>query len=66
MPIVAPGRVTDALREMFFRVRVTKYVLGDRGTNFAFYMIREAVPLFPVRQLQTRPYHPMTNTIVET
>ena len=40
-------------------------LLSDRGTSFTSSIIQELCEILGVQQLQTTPYHPQTNGLVE-
>ncbi|XP_077553375.1 uncharacterized protein LOC144168216 [Haemaphysalis longicornis] len=65
LPSIETERVAKALLEMFSRVGVPKEVLSNRGSNSTSELMKEVARLLSVRQLQTSPYHPMANGMVE-
>ncbi|XP_064463594.1 uncharacterized protein LOC135374580 [Ornithodoros turicata] len=58
-------RVAEGLVEILSRVGIPKEILSDRGSNFVSGLMREVGRLLSIRQMQTTPYHPMGNGLVE-
>jgi hypothetical protein len=57
--------VAEALMEIFTRVGVPREILSDQGTNFMSSLITELCRLISIRKLNTSPYHPEANGLVE-
>ena len=70
-PEAIPLRKTDSqtiaaeLMTIFSRVGVLKEILSDCGTNLTSKLIKELYRLLGVQLIQTSPYHPQTNGMVE-
>lgn len=58
-------RVAEGLLEIFSRVGIPREVLSDRGSCFVSGLMREVGRLLSIKQIQTTPYHPMGNGLVE-
>ena len=57
--------VADHLMQLFARVGIPKEILSDQGTNFMSQLLRELYNLLNIRPIQTSPYHPQTDGLVE-
>ena len=57
--------VAEALVDIFSRLGVPDEILSDLGTQFVSDCMKEVTRLLSVRQLNTTPYHPMCNGLVE-
>ena len=57
--------VAEALVEIYSRVGVPQEILTDLGTQFVSDCMKEVSRLLRVKQLNTSPYHPMCNGLVE-
>lgn len=57
--------VAEAMMEVFTRLGVPKEILSDQGTNFMSSLITELCKLLSIRKLNTTPYHPQANGLVE-
>ncbi|XP_064470233.1 uncharacterized protein LOC135384984 [Ornithodoros turicata] len=57
--------VAEGLVEIFSRVGIPREVLSDRGSNFVSKLMQEVGRLLSIKQIQTTPYHPMGNGLVE-
>lgn len=57
--------VAEAIIEVFSRLRVPKEILSDKGTNFMSSLMSELCKLLSIRKLNTTPYHPQANGLVE-
>ena len=51
--------------EMFTRVGIPKEILSDMGTQFTSDLMKEVGRFLSIRQLNTTPYHPACNGLVE-
>ena len=51
--------------EMFTRVGIPKEILSDMGTQFTSTLMKEVGKLLSIKQLNTTPYHPACNGLVE-
>ncbi|KAK3102478.1 hypothetical protein FSP39_011646 [Pinctada imbricata] len=58
-------RVAEALVDMFTRVGIPKEILSDMGTQFTSSLMKEIGRLLSIKQLNTTPYHPACNGLVE-
>ncbi|PIK59722.1 hypothetical protein BSL78_03385 [Apostichopus japonicus] len=58
-------RVAEALIEIFSRVGVPEEILSDMGTQFTSDLMKEVGRLLSLKQMNTSPYHPMCNGLVE-
>ena len=50
---------------VFARVGVPQDILTDQGSNFTSQLLREVYNLLKVQVIQTSPYHPQTDSMVE-
>ena len=57
--------VTEALVIIFAGVGIPRQILSDRGSQFTSDLMKENPRLLSIKQLTTRPYHPMCNGLVE-
>jgi transposase InsO family protein len=57
--------VAEALVEIYSRVGIPKEVLSDQGTQFVSGIMKEVSRILSVKQLVSRPYHPMCNGLCE-
>ena len=57
--------VAEALVDMFPRVGIPREILTDCGTQFTSELMKEVSRLLSLRQLNTTPYHPICNGLVE-
>ena len=62
--ITAP-KVAEVLIDLFSRHGVPEEILTDQGTNFTSALLGELYQLIGVKALQTSPYHPLTDGLVE-
>ena len=62
---VEAGSVADHLMQLFARVGISKETLSEQGTNFMSQLLRELYNLLNIRPIQTSPYHPQTDGLVE-
>ena len=53
------------VNEIFCRHGSPKTLLSDRGKNFLSKLVREVCKLLAIDKLNTSPYHPMTDGLVE-
>ena len=65
LPGIESERVAEALLEIYSRVGFPEEVLSDLGTQFTSSLMQEVCRLISVRQLNTSPYHPICNGLVE-
>ncbi|XP_060064463.1 uncharacterized protein K02A2.6-like [Ylistrum balloti] len=54
-------RVAEALVDVYSRVGILREVLTDQCSQFTSDVMREVSRLLSIRQLTTKPYHPMCN-----
>ena len=57
--------VAEQLMELFSRHRVPKEILTNQGTNFTSQLLQELYKMLGVKPVQTTPYHPQMNRLVE-
>ena len=57
--------VADALMELFSRVGIPDEIISDQGTNFMSTLISQLCDTLGVRKINSTPYHPETNGLVE-
>ena len=57
--------VAEALVDVFSRVGIPHEILTDCGTQFTSELMKEVSRLLSLRQLNTTPYHPICNGLVE-
>ena len=57
--------VAEALLSIYSRVGFPREVLSDMGTQFVSDVMREINRLLSIKQLNTTPYHPIANGLVE-
>ena len=65
LPSIETTRVAEALLDIYSRVGFPQEVLSDLGTQFTSSLMQEISRLISVKQLNTSPYHPMCNGLVE-
>ena len=58
-------QVLEKLMEFFAENGVPKEILTDQGTNFTSALLRELYTMLRVQGIQTSPYHPQTDGMVE-
>ena len=57
--------IAEELVKLFTRVGVPAEVLTDQGSNFMSQLLREVYHLLSIVPINTSPYHPQTNELVE-
>ncbi|MCG8044622.1 MAG: RNase H-like domain-containing protein [Candidatus Thiodiazotropha endolucinida] len=57
--------VAEALLGIFSRLGIPKEILSDQGSNFTSALMKELCKLLGVKKLQSTPYHPEANGLVE-
>ena len=57
--------IADELLRIFTRVGIPKRLLTDQGSNFTSLLMKQVSALLKITQLQTSPYHPQTDGLVE-
>ena len=57
--------VAEQLMELFSRHEVPKEILTDQGTNFTSQLLQELYKMLGVKPVQTTPYHPQMDELVE-
>lgn len=57
--------VAEELVKIFARVGIPQEVLTDQGSNFQSQLLQELYRLLRVTAIQTSPYHPQTDGLVE-
>ena len=62
--VIAP-RVTKELIQLFARVGIPEEILTDQGPNFLSSLLEELYCVLQIRRIQTTPYHPQTDGLVE-
>ena len=68
---VTPNQTAKTLTKFLYGGYISVFgaharLLSDRGTSFTSSIIEELCKISGVQQLQTMPYHPQTNGLVET
>lgn len=51
--------------QVFSRLGVPKEIVSDKGNNFMSSLMSELRKLLSIRKLNTTPYHPQANGLVE-
>lgn len=57
--------ITEELVQFFSRVGIPKEILTDQGTTFTSKLLAEMYRLLHKNPIQTSPYHPQTDGVVE-
>ena len=57
--------VANAMIEIFSRVGIPKEILTDQGSNFMSSLMCQLCTLLDIKKLNTTPYHPQANGLVE-
>jgi hypothetical protein len=57
--------VAEALVDIYSRMGVPEEVLSDNGTQFVSNIMKEVSRLLSIHQIQSSPYHPICNGLVE-
>ena len=57
--------IADELIRVFARVGVPQRILTDQGSNFTSTLMKQVANLLRINQIQTSPYHPQTDGLVE-
>ena len=65
MKAIDAEAVAEELMKLVSRVGIPKEILTDLGTNFTSRLLAELYSLLHVNALQTNPYHPQTDGMVE-
>ena len=65
LPSIETTRVAEALLDLYSRVGFPQEVLTDLGSQFTSSLMKEVSRLISVTQLNTSPYHPCCNGLVE-
>ena len=65
MKAIDAEAVAEELMKLVSRVGIPKEILTDQGTNFTSRLLAELYRLLHVNALQTSPYHPQTDGMVE-
>ena len=65
LPSIETTRVAEALFEIYSRVGFPEEVLSDLGTQFTSALMQEICRLMSIKRLNTTPYHPICNGLVE-
>ena len=60
-----PTEVAEELIKLFSLVGIPKEILTDQGSNFTSQLLTEIYRLLHVHPIQTTPYHPQTDGLVE-
>ncbi len=58
-------KIAEVLIELFARFEIPEEILTDQGTNFTSKLLGELYRLSGVKAIQTSPYHPQTDGLVE-
>ena len=59
------SKVDRITKELVFRIGIPKEILTDQGTNFMSTLLQEVYQLLNITRIQTSPYHPQTDGLVE-
>ena len=67
---VTPNQTAKTVTKFLYQGYISVFwalarLLSDRGANFMSSVIEEMCKIFDVKKLQTMPYHPQTNGLVE-
>ncbi|KAJ8027088.1 hypothetical protein HOLleu_32126 [Holothuria leucospilota] len=65
LPRIDTERVAEALLDIFSRIGVPEEILSDLGSQFTSSIMKEVGRLLSIKQLNTTPYHPQCNGLVE-
>ena len=65
LPGIEAERVAEALFNMFTRLGFPSEILTDLGSQFTSEVMKEVSRLLSIHMLNTTPYHPMCNGLVE-
>ena len=65
MKSVDSEHVAEELVRVFVRVGLPKKILTHQGTNVTSQLLAELYRLLGVKTIQTSPYHPQTDGLVE-
>ena len=57
--------IADELIRVFARVGIPQRILTDQGSNFTSTLMKQVANLLRINQIQTSPYHPQTDGLVE-
>ena len=57
--------IAEELISLFSRVGIPKEILTDQGSNFTSRLLKEVYRLLRIQPIQTSPYHPQTDGLVE-
>ena len=57
--------VANAMIEIFSRLGIPNEILTDQGTNFMSSLMCQLCKLLDIKKLNTSPYHPQANGLVE-
>ena len=65
LPSTEASRIAKELVSLFSRVGIPEEILTDQGSNFMSVLLQEIYQLLGISRIQTSPYHPQTNGLVE-
>ena len=65
LPSRAAHRIAKELVGVFACVGILEEILSDQGTNFMSTLLVEVYRLQQIKRIQTSPYHPQTDGLVE-
>ena len=57
--------ITEELVKLFASIGVPREILTDQGSNFTSQLLAELYRLLRIKPIQTSPYHPQTDGLVE-
>ena len=57
--------MAEHLIQLFSRVGIPREILTDQGTNFMSQLLKELYNLLKVSQIQTSPFHPQMDGLIE-
>ena len=60
-----PPQLAEALCKTFAGLGLPEEILSDQGSNFTSGLMKRVTELLQIHQLQTSPYHPQTDGMLE-
>jgi hypothetical protein len=62
---ITTGKVSDALKEFFFRMGIPDVISTDNGPQFCSNEMEEFFKMFNIKHIRSTPYHPMAQGAIE-
>ena len=62
---ISAGKIAEVLIDIFARHGIPEEILTDQGTNLTSALLGELYRLIGIKALQTSPYHPQADGLVE-